>query len=480
MNTKMYIGGQLVDGQGLEIEVQNPADGTVITVMKGASAAQAEEALTAAQKAFRTWSRTSVDERIEWMKRFQEEIYKDIDLLAELNSKESGKPYADAKDDVETAAALLTYYGDEARRMFGTAIPDKAAADHGVYHIVTHRPRGVVAAHLAWNYPLENLGLKLAPAMASGCTIVLKPSSQTCLASLHFGEIAKRIGLPEGVVNIVTGRSQEVGKALNESTIPSMITMIGSSKSGLQVMREGATSIKNYSLELGGNAPAIIMGDCGDELEDIAMNIVATKASNAGQDCIGYNRIFVHESLYERFLALAASYMDRVTPGSWKDEGDIIMGPMISRKARDRMLSLIEDAKAKGAALVKGGEIPAGKEAGNFVTLALLRDVDDTMRCSQEEIFGPIISVRPYSDFDRALEQAVDTDMGLASYIWGHDSRALQKAFETFESGDVFINGACRNTYIPHAGIKQSGLGCDQSKWSLESYYVFKSVCMKA
>ena len=479
MNTKMYVGGQLVDGQGSEFKVMNPADGSVLATMRGASAAQAEEALIAARTAFKAWSRTSVDERIEWMRKLQEEMYKDIELLAELNSWESGKPYADAKDDVETAAALLPYYGDEARRMFGTAIPDKAAADHGVYHIITHRPRGVVVGHLAWNYPLENLGLKLGPAMASGCTVVLKPSSQTCLASLHIGEIARRIGLPDGVVNIVTGKSCEVGKALNESTIPSMITMIGSSESGLQVMREGATSIKNYSLDLGGNAPAIIMGDCSDDLETIAMNIVATKASNAGQDCIGYNRIFVHESLYERFLELVERYMDRVKPGSWKDEGDIVMGPMINRGARDRILSLIEDAKAKGASLVKGGEIPAGKEAGNFVTLALLRDVDDTMLCSKEEIFGPIISVRPYSDFDRVLEQAVDTDMGLASYIWGHDSRALQKAFEAFESGDVFINGASRNTYIPHTGIKQSGLGCDQSKWSLESYYVFKSVCMK-
>ena len=192
MNTKLYIGGQLVEGEGSVLDVENPADGTIIQSFRGASAAQAEEALKAAKLAFSTWSRTSVDERIAWMQKFQAELYKDQDLLVELDSMESGKPYKSAVGDFMAGAGLLTFYGDEARRVFGTSIPDKGARDHGVYHVVEHRPRGVVVGHLAWNYPLANMGLKMGPALASGCTIVLKPSSQTCLASLHYGEIAKR------------------------------------------------------------------------------------------------------------------------------------------------------------------------------------------------------------------------------------------------------------------------------------------------
>lgn len=479
MNTKLYIGGQLVEGEGSVLDVENPADGTIIQSFRGASAAQAEEALKAAKLAFSTWSRTSVDERIAWMQKFQAELYKDQDLLVELDSMESGKPYKSAVGDFMAGAGLLTFYGDEARRVFGTSIPDKGARDHGVYHVVEHRPRGVVVGHLAWNYPLANMGLKMGPALASGCTIVLKPSSQTCLASLHYGEIAKRIGLPDGVLNIVVGKASEVGRALNQSKIPSMITLIGSSDTGVQVMKEGSTSIKNYSLELGGNAPVIIMHDCADELDAIAQNVVATKVSNSGQDCTDYNRIYVHESLYERFCKLVEEKMDCVTVGKWKDEGDIVMGPMINRQARNRILALIQEAVSGGAKLVKGGKIPAGMEKGHFVTPALLIDVKDSMRVCKEEIFGPIIAVQPYSDFDRVLQQAIDTDMGLASYLWGHDARAIAKAFETFESGDVFINGASGNVYTPHVGIKQSGLGCDQSKWSLSEYYTLKRISIK-
>ena len=479
MNTKMYIGGRLVDGEGALIHVENPADGTIIASLPGATAAQAEEALEAAKAVFPWWSSRSIEERISWMQKIQAEILKDKEYLAELDAMETGKPYKNAIGDTLAGYGVMNFYADEARRVFGTSIPDKGSADHSVYHVVERRARGVVVAHLAWNYPLANIGMKLAPAMASGCPVVLKPSSQTCLASLHIGEIAKRIGLPDGVINIVVGKSEVVGTALNKSKIPSMITLIGSSATGVQVMQEGSSSIKNYSLELGGNAPVIIMGDCGDELESIAADVVATKCSNSGQDCTDYNRIYVHESLYERFIELVAERMDHVTVGPWKTEGEIVMGPMINRQARDRMIRLCEEAVAEGATLVKGGQIPEGLEAGAFFTPALLINVKDSMRVCREEIFGPIISVQPYSDFDTVLKQAVDTDLGLASYLWGHDARAIAKAFEAFESGDVFINGASGTIFTPHVGIKQSGLGCDQSRWSLDEYYVLKRISMR-
>ena len=479
MNTKMYIGGRMVEGDGQPIDVINPTDGSVIATVNGASAAQAEEALQAAKAAFPWWSSRSVEERISWMQKIQAEMVKDQALLAEIDAMETGKPYKNAIGDTMAGYGVMNFYGEEAKRVFGTSISDKGTADHGMYHVVERRPRGVVVAHLAWNYPLANFGMKLAPAMASGCPVILKPSSQTCLASMHLGEICERIGLPAGVVNIVVGKSEVVGKTLNQSKIPSMITLIGSSATGVQVMQEGSTSIKNYSLELGGNAPAIINRDCGDELEAIARNIVATKCSNSGQDCTDYNRIYVHESLYDRFIELVAERMDHVTVGPWKTEGEIVMGSMINFEARDRMIRLCEEAVAEGATLVKGGGIPAGLEAGAFFTPALLINVKESMRVCREEIFGPIIAVQSFSDLDTVLKQAVDTDLGLASYYWGHDARDIAKVFETFESGDVFINGASGNIFTPHVGIKQSGLGCDQSQWSLDEYYVLKRISMR-
>lgn len=477
-NFKQYINGQLVDGAGASKDVLNPADDSVAGSYLLATADQATEALEAAQKAFKTWSKTPLNERIDWLNKFREAIIAEKEYIIDLLSAESGKPYTTAMGDFMWSMGSLQFYAEEVRRVNGTTFADERSSNGGVYHVVEHRPIGVVVGHLAWNYPLGNAGLKLGPSIASGCCCILKPSSDTPLATLYLGEIAHKIGLPAGVVNIISGPSGEVAKTLNESKIPRMLTLIGSSETGRQVMKEGSTSIKTYSLELGGCAPVIIMPDADIELA--ASNTVGMKTSNTGQMCTDYNRIFVHEDIYDEYVSLVKEKIAHVKLGAMRDStSEFRMGPMITRAARDRALGLVKDAVQKGAKLLYGGNIPAGREAGNWIEPTMLVDVTEDMIVYQEEIFAPIISIIKFNDLDKALEMAVDTPFGLTSYLYTHDSRVIAKCFEAFESGEVSVNGAGGGSFMPHAGIKESGIGCDSSKWSLMEYYNFKRLDMK-
>lgn len=472
---RQYINGELVDGQGEINNVYDPSTGEVIDCVGCATADQAREALSAATNAFKTWSKTSVNERYNWLLKLKEACVAERDKLIDLVSFESGRPYAAACADVDWLLISLSYYAEEAKRIDGEVLPAQNVGGKNNYLVVTRQPVGVTVGHIAWNYPLGNASIKLAPAVASGCTCIIKPSSETPLATLYLGVIAERIGFPAGVINIISGPACEVAKTLNESDIPRMITLIGSYETGLQVMNQGSTSVKKYSLELGGNAPVIVMPDA--DLDETAANIVAKKVGFAGQTCVNYNRIYVHESVYEKLCEKVAKELSHVKLGRYKDEG-YVMGPVINKKARDRMLELIDDAVKNGAKLVMGGEIPEEFSKGSYITPALLVDVTDDMRVSREEIFGPIIPVQTFSDFDDVLDRANNTIFGLSAYFFGHDSREIAKALETLQAGEIFINGGTGNEFTPHPGLKQSGIGCDKSKWSMEEYYDYKVISL--
>ena len=315
----------------------------------------------------------------------------------------------------------------------------------------------------------------MCPAIASGCTCIIKPSSETPLATLYIGEIAERIGFPKGVLNILSGPSGEVAKTLNESTIPRLISLIGSYETGLKLMQQSSTSLKKYSLELGGNAPVVVMPDA--DLDEVAANIVAKKVGFAGQTCVNYNRIYIHESIYDVMCEKIAKELSKVKLGKWKDEG-YIMGPVINVEARDRMVDLINDAVKGGAKLVMGGEIPEEFKNGSYITPALLVDVTDDMRVSNEEIFGPIIPLQSFATLDEAIEKANNTIFGLSAYFFGHNSKEMSKFFENVTAGEFFVNGGGGTEFSPHSGAKQSGMGCDKSKWSLEEYYDIKFMSM--
>ena len=467
-----YINGNLVEGTGKRQTVLDPATNEVIAEYTGASSEQATEALEAAQKAFATWSKTSLDERVATIQRLIRSIESRKEELLTVLMAETGKTYSQAIGDYNQCINRLRFVAEECKRVYGVTIPSYTTTAGGAYHIIEKRPIGVVVGHVAWNFPLGNAALKIGPILASGCTGVVKPSKETPLATMILAEAAAEAQIPAGVLNIVTGSSKDLGEALNGSIIPRMITLIGSTASGREVMRQGATSIKKYSLELGGNAPVIVMPDA--DIEKTAELAVTRKTSNAGQVCICFNRFYVHSSVHEQFVHALEENLKQVKLGTGKDEGKFVMGPMITAKARNRMAQLIEDAVASGAKLVMGGEIPEDKQAGNWITPALLVDVRDDMRVSKEEIFGPIIAVQTYTDLDDVIRRANDTDCGLTSYAFGHDTRAIAKLFEGLEYGELYVNGIPNGVHLPHGGVKQSGLGCDNSFLALEEYYDMK------
>lgn len=341
---QQYINGKLVDGLGKPLDVLDPSTGEVVGTVGSANAAQAQQALDAAAEAFKTWSKTPLQTRIDWMLKLREACLAERETLVELVSRESGRTYALACGDFDWCMTSFQYYAEEVKRIYGTSFPNAAGTYGSGYHIVERRPMGVSVGHLAWNYPLGNAGLKIAPAVVSGCCCIIKPSSQTPLATLYLGVIAEKIGFPAGVINIISGPAGEVGKTLNSSSIPKLITLIGSSETGLQIMREGATSVKKYSFELGGNAP--------------------------------------------------------------------------------------------------------------------------------------VIPMQPFKTLDEAIEKANNTIYGLSSYFFGHNAKEISKAFEGMEAGEIFINGSGGTEQVPHAGVKQSGVGCDKSPWSLEEYFDFKYCAM--
>lgn len=473
---QLFMGGQYVDGKGKQIDVINPADSTVAGTFCSATKEQAEEALEIAQKAFKTWGKTPVMERCRLLSKFVDLVEEYKDEISQLNSQETGKPYGEAYGDTGFCLNVLRFHAEEAKRVYGTTLNDYNSERGSVYHMVEKRPVGVVVGHLAWNYPMYNAALKIGPVIGSGCTAVLKPSSQTPLATLLLGKLIKEAGIPDGVINILAGSSSELGHTLNSSTIPRLIGLIGSTDTALQVMKDSATSVKRFSFELGGNAPTIVSESA--DLSAAADTISSMKMGNSGQMCVDHNRIYIHKSVYDKFCDLMFDRLKEYKVGQGADDG-LVIGPMINQSAQKTMVSLVEDAVEKGARLVLGGKIPDGKpEGSSFFEPTLLLDCDRSMKVYQQEIFGPIAALSKYSDYDEILSEAADTDGGLSSYLFSHDTKEIAKAVETFNSGEVLINvdGIGDVEFLPHCGIGNSGLGCDNSLWSLEEYFDLKRV----
>ena len=475
---KMYINGKCVEGAGDKLDVTCPATGELLETITTASIQQADEALEAAQAAFPAWSRLSLNERIGWMMKLKDACLAEKDEIVDLMAKEGGKSRKEAANDFNAFIGYFGFYAEEAKRVYGTDIPEYGGR-RGNFHVVLKRPVGVVVGHLAWNMPISNVGLKLCPAMASGCTCVLKPSTETPLASLKVGELCEKIGLPAGVVNLVTGKASVIGNHLSQSKIPAMVAVIGSSAVGVEVMQNASTSIKRFSMELGGNAPCIIMPDC--DLEKTAKYVADRKVRISGQGCANINRIFVHESIHDEFVKILLDDVKKIQVG-WGDDMPNAMGPMINVKTRDRMIHLVEEAKSQGAKLLYGGnipELPDNLKNGAFFVPAVLDGVTDEMSITQQEIFGPISSILTFKDLDEVIERSNKTDLGLTGYLFTHDSRVIGRVIEEVEVGELQVNDPGAGPNMPHIGIKQSGLGCDRGKWSLDEYYDIRRISIQ-
>ncbi len=470
---KMYINGQCMAGESDAIQVINPATEGVVERFGGATPAQTTLALESAEEAFSTWSVLSINERGEWINKLRDALLDEKKVIMDILIKETGKTVSDAEYDFNMLADCLLYFQDEAKRLSGEVITDY---DNQFRNIITRVPVGVVVAHLAWNFPLLNVGYKLGPVLASGCTCVLKPSKETPLATLHIGKVAEKIGFPKGVINIVCGSTKEVAEVMNASTIPSLITLIGSTQTGLKIVEQSATSVKHYSLELGGNAPAIVMPSA--DVKDAAEKLVGLKFTNAGQVCVSPNRVFVHEDVYEEFIGHALTSVKQVKLG-WGDDEGATMGPLLTQGARERMTQLVEDAKAKGAKVLYGGKAPEGKEVGYYYIPTLLEDVDKSMKVYTEEVFGPIMPILSFSNQDDVIAMANDTEYGLASYVFSQNLGDVMEISDKLQYGTVCVNEPFYAVNLPHGGLKQSGVGKDCSRYSLEEYYNVKRVSIK-
>lgn len=468
-NYKMLINGEL-SGSAKSFPVINPATEEVIAEVPDIDADQIELALKSASEGFTAWSKTSLASREKLILDYANLLEQNKASIIDILVAETGKPYDNAEYDFGMLVTCLRYFVEEAKRIEQPVIVDP---DNRFHHYVQRQPLGVVVGYLAWNFPLLNVGYKLGPALAAGCSVIIKPSQVTPLATLKCAELAAQVGFPAGVINIITSNNYEVTNRLLTSDVTSLFTMIGSTNAGVNCMAEACTSVKHFSVELGGNAPVIVYDDA--QLTKAAHDIVDLKFGNSGQVCVSPNRCFVHQSVYEKFLEIAKQRAESIVLGSGRGEGQM-MGPVINDKERARIISLVNASVDKGAQVITGGKVPSGLEKGFYLEPTILANVDLTMDVVTNEIFGPVLPVISFDDGDDVIAMANDNIFGLASYVYTTNLQRGMKAANEIQSGSVCINEAHYSVQLPHGGLKQSGVGKDCSKYSLEEYTTNKRV----
>ncbi len=465
-----YINGELVLGTGRRAVICCPGTGEEVATVTLASKEQVLLALDAARQAFPLWSSMSLEKRGEWMMKLRDEIIKESDNLLTLLLLESGKLRSHASFEIGSLTGYLDFFLKQAMCEHSEGIRDMTEGK-GMFMAV-REPLGVVVAALAWNFPMHNAATKLGPILASGCTAVIKPATKTPLSTMYLGEIMKRINFPKGVINFVAGDAKEIGKTLCESTIPAMLTMIGSTRGGLNMLRDSSTSVKRFSMELGGNAPVIVTPTA--DLKAAAAHSVGNKMRCAGQTCVSPQRVFAHSSIYNEFVRLCIEQGKSAKCGTIDDDANT--GPMISSEAVVRMEKLVEDAVSKGAVVECGGKRPDDKREGYYFLPTILTNVTKEMLVFREEVFGPILAILPYETTEEAITLANDTEYGLSSYIWSSDLKEINKITKGLKFGIVNINAPGTGPSLPHGGCKNSGIGKDGSRYSLEEYSYIKGV----
>ena len=468
--TQMYIDGTLTDGSARR-EVANPATETAVAAVAVTGMGDVERALQAAKAAFPIWAAAPIAERQAWMRKLRDEVVANEDWLRSCVHHEMGKPWAQTEEDWDRLVASLDFYAEEIARVHDYGIADRAGTHT---HRMVYEPAGVAVAFLAWNFPLLNLAFKIGPAMAAGCPIIIRPSDATPISAYAVGALCEKIGLPKGIVQILATESYAVADALSASTIPQVITLIGSTKTGQHIMRTGATSIKRYSMELGGNAPVLVFEDA--DLDLAADIVTGVKFSNAGQICVSPNRVFVVEAVRDAFTEKVIDRARAAKVGFDKTV-DITTGPVINARSWTRLKGLVDDAVSEGATLLAGGDRPAGLNAGHYLAPTVLTDVTETMAVYREETFGPIVSIVPFDTKTELLRMANDCEEGgLTAYIFTRNLARAEHYAASLRYGEIQINGVKYDINLPHGGIGQSGIGHDCSALALHDYLVQKRI----
>lgn len=471
---KLYIGGSLRDAASNRKQaVICPGTEETIAEIAWATNEDTQKALESAAEGFIYWKGLSLKDRTAWMDRLRDAIAAEENLLRECVMYEMGKSWEATEEDFQTVMNALQWYPEEMKRMRDEMIPDE---ENTHLHRMTSQPAGVAVAILAWNFPLLNLGFKIGPALAAGCSIIIKPSEYSPVSAYAFGEICASINFPAGVINILCGPIDETGVPLCESKLPRIITMIGSSATGRKLIAQSATSVKRMSMELGGNAPALVFEDA--DVEKAATDIAALRFGNCGQICVSPNRIFVHKDVYNQFQDLLINKVKKVKVGFGREQHPT-MGPLISNKARTRITEMISEAVSKGAQVLAGGKVPDSLKRGYFFEPTVLNNVSPEMRVYKEEVFGPVASLLAFEDEADVLKKANDTDAGLVAYVYSKNMDRIQRLSEQLEFGEVQINGFKYAIYLPHGGIKESGIGKDCSQYALDDYLIRKRVTVQ-
>jgi len=467
---KMYLNGELVESStGKSYKVICPGDESIVATIAWANKEDTERALESAQAGFKIWSVLSVDKRVEWMEKLRSKIIENGDRLRTSIMYELGKTWEGTEEDLKSITDSLRYYGEVINHRKDIPIEDR---DGTHIHYLRSQPLGVVVAFLAYNFPLLNLGFKLGPALAAGCSIILKPSEYSPLSAYIIGELCADIDFPPGVINILCGDLKDVGIPLSESKIPKLITMIGSTGTAQKLIAQGSmTSIKRYSMECGGNAPFIVFSDAD---MDKAVSIgAALKLGNTGQICVAPNRFYIHENIIDTYVRRLTDKFEKASIGFGKEENPD-MGPLANKPAVDKMKLLVKESLEQGGSVIYGGTVI--DRAGYYFTPTIIQFDDNNAKVFQEEIFGPIAFIAPFSSKEEVIELANDTTGGLASYVFSKDEETLRFFADKLEFGEIQLNGVKYDIYLPHGGIKDSGIGVDCSEYALDDYLVRKRV----
>ncbi|MGA2552219.1 MAG: NAD-dependent succinate-semialdehyde dehydrogenase [Burkholderiaceae bacterium] len=470
-----YINGSWVDaGDQATFAVCDPATGKVLVQVSNITTDQVTLAIEAARVAFPAWRAKTGKERAGVMRKWFDLLIANQDDLAKLMTAEQGKPLAEAKGEVIYGASFIEWFAEEAKRVSGdtlsTVAPDRRL-------LVVKEPVGVCAAITPWNFPIAMITRKVAPAIAAGCAIVIKPAEQTPLSALALADLAERAGFPPGVINVVTadgGRSIEVGKVLCESAVVRKLSFTGSTVVGRILMAQCAPTVKKLSLELGGNAPFLVFPDA--DIDAAVEGALASKYRNAGQTCVCTNRFYAHEAIYDQFVEKLARGAANLKVGSGFESG-VQQGPLIDDAALTKVEEHVADALAHGAHVVTGGK--RHSLGGRFFEPTVLAGMTPEMLAAREETFGPVAPVFRFSDEAQAIRLANDTEFGLAAYFYSRDMGRIWRVAEALEYGMVGINtGLISNEVAPFGGVKQSGLGREGSTYGIEEYLEIKYLCM--
>ncbi|EHM48545.1 succinate-semialdehyde dehydrogenase [Hafnia alvei ATCC 51873] len=467
-----FIQGEWRDANNQQtIDVTNPANGQLLGTVPKMGAGETRAAIEAANQALPAWRALTAKERAVILRRWFDLMMANQDDLAKLMTLEQGKPLAEAKGEIAYAASFIEWFAEEGKRIYGDTIPGHQADKR---LIVIKQPIGVTAAITPWNFPAAMITRKAGPALAAGCTMVLKPASQTPFSALALAELAQRAGIPAGVFNVVTGSASEVGNELTGNALVRKLSFTGSTEIGRQLMQQCAKDIKKVSLELGGNAPFIVFDDA--DLDKAVEGALASKFRNAGQTCVCANRLYVQDGVYDAFAEKLQAAVEKLTLGDGLAQG-VTTGPLIDEKAVAKVKEHIEDALSKGARIITGGK--PHDLGGNFFQPTILVNVPSSAKVAKEETFGPLAPLFRFNDEADVIAQANDTEFGLAAYFYARDLSRVFRVGEALEYGIVGINtGIISNEVAPFGGIKASGLGREGSKYGIEDYLEIKYMCI--